>query len=559
LQAICELYNRPAEIWAYDPSYGARKLRTFHEVSHAVAVGGGGPHAHNHTRHTVGQTVAAGGWNTRQVVVGGGGDHFPGSSTRGIMSSSTERLSSSSSSHAVIRLSFYGGGHYDSLVDAGHPKDVLSFSSSRAPGEVEDINISRAITRKLHREQQWLKASNNYQGNNHNNNNNNNNYQGNNLININNNNNNTTSSNRMSMAKEEEEALLLSAVARQSDMEATEAEAMDLMLQESRSYQLNADHDDLETSLLLSMLPSYSDDDGGLPIDGFNPHHDHLYPHHDWKEDKDSDDPSTALSNGDMQVALDASSSSSLGESASKTVDMGAIDDIIQNVEKQSELEYLDAMILSQLQHGTTNTATTTTTNCIGDDVDVDGGSIEEQLLRQVQLESEKELLEQFDLEISMRHAAESHTVATSSPYEDSLEQALKESLLQHQRTTTSFIATTASSSSSVSSAIHASSRLGDAFLDENSFQTDEEILQMALEQSLQSYSSSLRGQSNNNNNNNNYQGNNNRTNGGIGQEASSGRTYIIPLTSSATGYGDSSVEEMDEELMRAIEESLRR
>jgi hypothetical protein len=156
-----------------------------------------------------------------------------------------------------------------------------------------------------------------------------------------------------------------------------------------------------------------------------------------------------------------------------------------------------------------------------------------------------------------MRHAAESHTVAASSPYEDSLEQALKESLLQHQRTTTSFIATTASSSS-VSSAIHASSRLGDAFLDENSFQTDEEILQMALEQSLQSYSSSLRGQSNNNNNNN-YQGNNNGTNGGTRQEASSGRTYIIPLTSSATGYGDSSVEEMDEELMRAIEESLRR
>lgn len=37
IQAICELYNRPAEIWAFDPKSGARKLRTFHEsrVSHS--------------------------------------------------------------------------------------------------------------------------------------------------------------------------------------------------------------------------------------------------------------------------------------------------------------------------------------------------------------------------------------------------------------------------------------------------------------------------------------------------------------------------------------------
>ena len=31
IQAICELYDRPAEIWAYDAVQGARKLRTFHE------------------------------------------------------------------------------------------------------------------------------------------------------------------------------------------------------------------------------------------------------------------------------------------------------------------------------------------------------------------------------------------------------------------------------------------------------------------------------------------------------------------------------------------------
>ena len=34
---MCEIYGRPAEIWAYDSTLGARKLRTFHE-------GGGNRH-----------------------------------------------------------------------------------------------------------------------------------------------------------------------------------------------------------------------------------------------------------------------------------------------------------------------------------------------------------------------------------------------------------------------------------------------------------------------------------------------------------------------------------
>lgn len=33
LQAMCELYDRPAEVYAYDPAHGFRKLRTFHESS----------------------------------------------------------------------------------------------------------------------------------------------------------------------------------------------------------------------------------------------------------------------------------------------------------------------------------------------------------------------------------------------------------------------------------------------------------------------------------------------------------------------------------------------
>lgn len=33
LQAMCELYDRPAEVYAYDATHGFRKLRTFHESS----------------------------------------------------------------------------------------------------------------------------------------------------------------------------------------------------------------------------------------------------------------------------------------------------------------------------------------------------------------------------------------------------------------------------------------------------------------------------------------------------------------------------------------------
>lgn len=76
IQAICEMYRRPAHIWAYDPSVGARKLRTFHEGA--------------------------------------------GSATS-----------------SPICLSYYGGGHYDSLC-APHASILTT-----APGVVEDSSIAR--------------------------------------------------------------------------------------------------------------------------------------------------------------------------------------------------------------------------------------------------------------------------------------------------------------------------------------------------------------------------------------------------------------------------------
>jgi OTU domain-containing protein 5 len=81
IQAICELYNRPAEIWAYDSALGARKLRTFHEPAGTIS-----------RRHP-------------------------------------------------MRLSFYGGGHYDSVADPhGLPDGPLLQST---PGQYEESCIRR--------------------------------------------------------------------------------------------------------------------------------------------------------------------------------------------------------------------------------------------------------------------------------------------------------------------------------------------------------------------------------------------------------------------------------
>ncbi len=77
IQAMSELYDRPAEIWAYDPQIGARKLRTFHEATSATAP-------------------------------------LP-----------------------PMRLSYYGGGHYDSVCGRDHRQAILRLH----PGAQEDNKI----------------------------------------------------------------------------------------------------------------------------------------------------------------------------------------------------------------------------------------------------------------------------------------------------------------------------------------------------------------------------------------------------------------------------------
>ena len=83
VQALCEVFDRPAEIYVYDAARGAKKLRTFH--------------------------------------------------------------SARSSGRPPVRLSYYGGGHYDSIVGPGFDSSLLR----SPPGEVEMTFLRRVRERRL--------------------------------------------------------------------------------------------------------------------------------------------------------------------------------------------------------------------------------------------------------------------------------------------------------------------------------------------------------------------------------------------------------------------------
>lgn len=105
LQALCELYDRPAEVFAYDPASGYRKLRTFHENSALLA-------------------------RNRPPIRYGYHRLYRFLRTRLTLS-------------MLSRLSYYGGGHYDSLVGADHAANLIR----EPPGDWErrHIGFSRRI------------------------------------------------------------------------------------------------------------------------------------------------------------------------------------------------------------------------------------------------------------------------------------------------------------------------------------------------------------------------------------------------------------------------------
>ncbi|KAH8090063.1 thiol-dependent ubiquitin-specific protease [Aureococcus anophagefferens] len=96
VQALCELYDRPAEIWSYDAAAnakagGAKVLRTFHGGEQASA---GGAMAVGDVRR------------------------------------------------APMRLSYYGGGHYDSATDAARVAAALELSRGEFEAHDDDLEAT---------------------------------------------------------------------------------------------------------------------------------------------------------------------------------------------------------------------------------------------------------------------------------------------------------------------------------------------------------------------------------------------------------------------------------
>ncbi|CAM9213380.1 unnamed protein product, partial [Phaeothamnion confervicola] len=160
VQALCEMYNRAAEIWAYDAAEGAKMLRTFHET--------------------------------------GGSKRMP-----------------------PVRLSYYGGGHYDSVVSCTD----LPAHERHPPGAVEDEAIARSRARVA-----GALGSNGGGGGGGG----------------------ASSSAAAAAESARSGGGLLEAVSRRSDELATEQAALDLALLSSRD-EFDAQFDDLEGALCASM------------------------------------------------------------------------------------------------------------------------------------------------------------------------------------------------------------------------------------------------------------------------------------------------------------------
>ena len=107
IQAMSEIYQRPIEIWAYDAALGAKRLRTFHEITDGKG-------------------------------------------------------------RAAIRLSFYGGGHYDSIVAADHRDALLttlpgvleeraltSLKSLKSPSSSEERDLVQALRESRADVERW--------------------------------------------------------------------------------------------------------------------------------------------------------------------------------------------------------------------------------------------------------------------------------------------------------------------------------------------------------------------------------------------------------------------
>jgi hypothetical protein len=427
IEAICELYNRPAEIWAYDSAVGARKLRTFHETSQYTRFSNSNTNAHNqqtnnnNSNNTNNNTSSSSNNNQREIDPaddnGAGNDSIP-----------------------MIKLSYYGGGHYDSIVDANHLYHIVQ----ETPGEYEDRMIGLSH-RRCHRNEQ-------------------------NRDNENNEHRNTQTQQRT------------------SEIEAQNQANLELAIQESRRLQSNLEYDDLETCLALS-LSSSSQSHHAIPP---------LY-----------------LADSKIPSSSQQGKEDEKGEKSNPVVDEAVAlqGDVLKSVQEESEREYLDQAILASLGATTTPSATTAAAATNNNE------NVEDQMLQAALLSSAKEIEEkQQQEEKNMDKDLEMALKLSNLSEEEVLQLALEESMKQQQK--------------GISSTTPQMVNQGEL--------TEEELLRIAMEESLkQSFphqsTSNMRQSS---------------------TQTSSNSNNNLSAQQNPVFVGE---EDFDEDLMRAIQESLKK
>ena len=470
IEAMCELYNRPAEIWAYDNQRGARKLRTFHETSHPPAISPMNNHQmtsvnnQNNQNNNNNQATSNNNSNQNHRLMHNNqleidpADEFPGYNFQLPHGDPFAFTSSSSQAFplagaAVMRLSYYGGGHYDSIIDRNH----RSYLIREPPGQFEDRMIALSRRRCLRAHHAHPHETN--------------------------------------AAIEEE---IASQVAQMTEIEARNQSELDLALLESRRMHLNREYDDLETCLAESLITHQ------------------FYP------------AARVVGGGGAESKRESSSSSSsfrvVGGEESKKESAAPVDeeavavqgDVLKSVKEESEREYLDQVILKSLADEEEQMLQAMLLSSAKDEeakpVGAGGGSAKE---------------EDKDVELALK--------LSNLSEDEALELALQESLRQSRPTTSSSSSQQQPQRPQQQSQQQQQQSTPAAAQGRNLHAlSEEEMLRLAMEESLQSYRSPPPQQSS--------------SSGSYNQSHNHGGGMMF--------LGE---DELDEDLMLAIQASLRK
>ena len=150
IQAMCEIYDRSAQIWAYDNNAGARCLRTFHEITSRPTTSSSTNNNNNNS-----QSRPTSSSSSTSTINNSSNDNNTSTNNSPWW---TRNFNNNNSNSILpknpIRLSYYGGGHYDSLILTRDTR-----SSGRVEYPTPCVLEDRAITRAKERVRLALNSS----------------------------------------------------------------------------------------------------------------------------------------------------------------------------------------------------------------------------------------------------------------------------------------------------------------------------------------------------------------------------------------------------------------